>query len=60
VTVTPLRSKTQIADFPWIGVGTPVAIVTARDPDVDRRRREINLRRRFGLTAAEAGWPRRF
>jgi len=55
VTVTPLRSKTQIADFPWIGVGTPVAIVTARDPDVDRRRREINLRRRFGLTAAEAG-----
>jgi DNA-binding CsgD family transcriptional regulator len=55
VTVTPLRSKTQLADFPWIGVGTPVAIVTARDPDVDRRRREINLRRRFGLTAAEAG-----
>src|SRR5208283_4169182 len=55
VTVTPLRSKTQIADFPWIGVGTPVAIVTVRDPDVDRRRREINLRRRFGLTAAEAG-----
>jgi len=55
VTVTPLRSKTQLADFPWIGVGTPVAIVTVRDPDVDRRRREINLRRRFGLTAAEAG-----
>jgi DNA-binding CsgD family transcriptional regulator/PAS domain-containing protein len=55
VTVTPLRSKTQIADFPWIGVGTPVAIVTTRDPDVDRRRREINLRRRFGLTAAESG-----
>ena len=55
VTVTPLRSKTQIADFPWIGFGTPVAIVTVRDPDVDRRRREINLRRRFGLTAAEAG-----
>ena len=21
VTVTPLRSKTQLADFPWIGVG---------------------------------------
>ena len=55
VTVTPLRSKIQLADFPWIGVGTPVAIVTVHDPDVDRRRREINLRRRFGLTAAEAG-----
>jgi DNA-binding CsgD family transcriptional regulator len=25
------------------------------DPDSDRRRREINLRRRFGLTAAETG-----
>ena len=23
VTVTPLRSKTQLADFPWIGVGIP-------------------------------------
>lgn len=55
VTVTPLRSKIRLADFPWIGVGTPVAIVTVHDPDVDRRRREINLRRRFGLTAAEAG-----
>ncbi len=55
LTVTPLRSKTQLADFPWISVGIPVAIVTVRDPDVDRRRREINLRRRFGLTAAEAG-----
>ena len=54
VTVTPLRSKTQIADFPWIGVEVPVAIVTVRDPDVDRRQQEINLRHRFGLTAAEA------
>ena len=54
VTVTPLRSKTRLADIPWIGVGTPVAIVTVRDPDVDRRRQEINLRRRFGLTTAEA------
>ena len=54
VTVTPLGSKTRLADVPWIGVGHPVAIVTVRDPDSDRWRREINLRRRFGLTAAEA------
>ncbi len=54
VTVTPLRSKTQLADVPWIGVEVPVAIVTVRDPDVDCRRQEVNLRHRFGLTAAEA------
>ena len=54
VTVTPLRSKTQLADVPWIGVEVPVAIVTVRDPDVDCRQQEINLRHRFGLTAAEA------
>jgi DNA-binding CsgD family transcriptional regulator len=55
VTVTPLRSKARLADVPWINVGTPVAIVTVSDPDVARRRREANLRRRFGLSAAEAG-----
>ena len=54
VTVTPLRSKARLADVPWIGVGIPVAIVMVRDPDVDRRRREVNLRHRFGLTAAES------
>jgi hypothetical protein len=53
VTVTPLRSKARISDVPWIGVGTPVAIVTVRDPDIDRRRPEVNLRRRFGLTAGD-------
>jgi len=52
--VTPLRSKARLSDVPWIGVGTPVAIVTVRDPDIDRRRQEVNLRRHFGLTAAEA------
>jgi DNA-binding CsgD family transcriptional regulator len=54
VTVAPLRSKARLADVPWIGVGTPVAIVTVRDPDIERRRQEVNLRRRFGLTVAEA------
>ena len=54
VTVTPLRSKTQLADVPWIGVEVPVAIVTVRDPDADCRQQEVNLCHRFGLTAAEA------
>ena len=54
VTVTPLRSEAQLADIPWIGTGAPVAIVTVKDPEIDRRRREVNLRRRFGLTAAES------
>jgi DNA-binding CsgD family transcriptional regulator len=54
VMVTPLRSNTRLADVPWIGVGTPVAIVTVCDPDMDRLKQEVNLRRRFGLTAAEA------
>jgi DNA-binding CsgD family transcriptional regulator len=54
VMVTPLRSKARLADIPWISIGTPVAIVTVRDPDLDRRRREVNLRRRFGLTIAES------
>jgi DNA-binding CsgD family transcriptional regulator len=54
VTVTPLRSKVRLADVPWIGVGTPVAIVTVSDPDLDRRRREKNLRSRFSLTSAES------
>jgi DNA-binding CsgD family transcriptional regulator len=54
VTVAPLRSKIRLTEVPWIGVGTPVAIVTVSDPDIDRRRRETNLRRRFNLTAAES------
>ena len=36
-------------------MGASVAVVTANDPEFDRRRLEINLRRRFGLNAAETG-----
>ena len=54
VSVTPIRSAARLADIPWIGVGAPVAMVTASDPDIDRRRGELYLRHRFGLTAAEA------
>ena len=52
MTVMPLRSEAQLADM--IGTRAPVAIVTVKDPEIDRRRREVNLRRRFGLTAAES------
>jgi DNA-binding CsgD family transcriptional regulator len=54
VTVAPLRSKTRLSDVPWIGAGSPVAIVTVTDSDLDRQNREKNLRRNFGLTPAEA------
>ncbi|MGB6175730.1 MAG: hypothetical protein WBF43_05210 [Methylocella sp.] len=55
VTVTPLRSKARLAHVPWIGLGSCVAVVTVNDGEFDQRRLEINLRRRFGLTAAETG-----
>ncbi|MGH6812095.1 MAG: helix-turn-helix transcriptional regulator [Methylocella sp.] len=54
-TVTPLRSAMRLANVPWIGIGAPVAMVTVSDPEIDWRQREVNLRRRFGLTAAETG-----
>src|SRR3984893_4209781 len=54
VTIAPLRSAMRLADVPWIGVGTPVAIVVVTDPESDRRRRQMNLRRRFDLTFTEA------
>jgi DNA-binding CsgD family transcriptional regulator len=54
VTVAPLRSDTRLPDVPWIGFGSPVALVTVTDRDRDRRRRQMNLRRRFDLTFTEA------
>src|SRR3984893_6890014 len=56
VTVAPIRSRARLPDVPWIGVGSPVAIVTVRDPDLDRNGRESKLRRRFALTNAEAAF----
>ena len=56
ITVAPLCSKAPLTDLPWIGVGTPVAIVTVKDPDIARSQREKNLRRRFDLTSAEAAF----
>ncbi|MGH6834782.1 MAG: helix-turn-helix transcriptional regulator [Methylocella sp.] len=54
VTIAPLRSDARLPDVPWIGFGSPVAIITVTDRDLSRRRRQINLRRRFDLTSTEA------
>jgi DNA-binding CsgD family transcriptional regulator len=55
VTVAPLRSDTRLPDVPWIGFGSPVAIVTVTDRDRRRRQRNLRrLRRRFDLTSTEA------
>jgi DNA-binding CsgD family transcriptional regulator len=52
VTVAPLRSNVRLKDVPWIGVGSPAAFVTVQVQD--RQPRQMDLRRRFDLTCAEA------
>ncbi|MGH6856662.1 MAG: helix-turn-helix transcriptional regulator [Methylocella sp.] len=54
LTIAPLRSDARLPDVPWIGFGSPVAIIKVTDRDLSRRRRQINLRRRFNLTSTEA------
>jgi DNA-binding CsgD family transcriptional regulator len=54
VMVAPLRARTRFPDVSWSGFGSPVAIVTITDHDLDQRRQQMSLRRRFGLTSAEA------
>lgn len=55
VMVAPLGVKGLFVDVPWLGLRTPVAIITVTDPDVERRRLEQRLRDSFGLTPAESG-----
>jgi DNA-binding CsgD family transcriptional regulator len=38
----------------WLGAARPVAIVMVNDPERQQRVRKEHLRRRFGLTSAEA------
>jgi hypothetical protein len=35
--VTPLRSKGNVAELPWLGLDIPVAIVTVADPASEKR-----------------------
>jgi DNA-binding CsgD family transcriptional regulator len=53
--VTPLRSRNQAAEIPWLGLRAPVAIVTMADPEISQQRLAQDLNERFGLTVAEAG-----
>jgi DNA-binding CsgD family transcriptional regulator len=53
VTVAPLRSRARLPDVPWIGLGSPVAIVTVANGQHQRERRQKDLCNRFDLTLAE-------
>jgi len=54
ILVAPLVSRGRLKDVPWMDFGSPVAIVTVRDPYLEQKREEEKLRRRFALTPAEA------
>ncbi len=54
--VAPLAGPARIMDVPWINLGSPVAVVTVCDPDLEQRRQEDKLRRRFAFTHAEAAF----
>lgn len=37
VTVTPLRARGTVAELPWLGVQLPVAMITIRNPAIEKR-----------------------
>ena len=54
VVVAPFRAKTAQIGTAWLGAARPVAILMVTDPEQEQRVRKEDLRRRFGLTQAEA------
>ncbi len=54
VVVAPFRADTAQIDTAWLGAARPVAILMVTDPEREQRVRKEDLRRRFGLTPAEA------
>jgi DNA-binding CsgD family transcriptional regulator/PAS domain-containing protein len=54
VVVAPLRAEAAQIGTAWLGAARPVAILMIIDPERGRRARKEDLRRRFGLTPAEA------
>ncbi|MDI4234587.1 helix-turn-helix transcriptional regulator [Bradyrhizobium sp. Arg237L] len=54
VVVAPFRANAEQIDTAWFGTALPVAILIVTDPERERRMRKEHLRRRFGLTSAEA------
>ncbi len=54
--VAPLAGPARNMELPWMNYGSPVAVVTVCDPDLEQSRQEEKLRRRFALTQAEAAF----
>ena len=54
VIVAPVRADALQVDMRSLGMSRPTAILIVTDPEHERRARTDELRRRFGLTPAEA------
>lgn len=54
IVIAPFRVEPLQIDTAWLGAGRPVAILTFAHPERGQRARKEHLRRRFGLTPAEA------
>lgn len=54
VVVAPFRADAAQVDTAWLGTARPVAMLMVTDPEREHRIRKGDLRRRFGLTLAEA------
>ncbi|WP_198023428.1 helix-turn-helix transcriptional regulator [Ensifer sp. WSM1721] len=54
VMVAPFRADEAQIGTPWLGTVRPAAILMVTGPEREQRLRKDNLRRRFGLTPAEA------
>ena len=54
VVVAPFRAEAAELDTAWLAVARPVAILMITDPEHRQQGRSESLRRRFGLTPAEA------
>jgi len=54
IEVLPFRAEVLPFDTGWLGLEPPVAMLLIGDPEEGYHRQEERLRRRFGLTSAEA------
>ncbi len=54
VVVAPFPAEAAQVDTVWLGAARPVAILMITDTEQGKRARKDDLRRRFGLTPAEA------
>jgi DNA-binding CsgD family transcriptional regulator len=56
VLVTPVQPETAMAAIPWTSSQRAVAIVLISDAETEKQASAADLRRRFGLTPAEAAF----